>query len=55
MWAPGDNLDLFINFSTILSLDADEYVELYAYQIDASPQDMLSTYTRMWGFKLIGV
>ena len=55
MWAPGDNLDLFINFSTILNLDADEYVELYAYQIDASPQNMVATYTRMWGFKLIGV
>jgi hypothetical protein len=55
MWAPGDNVDLFINFSTILNLDADEYVELYAYQTDASAQNMVSTYTRMWGFKLIGV
>jgi len=55
MWAPGDNVDLFINFSTILNLDADEYVELYGYQTDASAQNMVSTYTRMWGFKLIGV
>ncbi len=53
--APGDNLDMFINFSTILNLDADEYVELYARHTDANNQDMLSTYTRMWGFKLTGV
>jgi len=41
MWAPGDNVDLFINYSTILNLDADEYVELYGYQTDASAQNML--------------
>ena len=54
-WSPAANTDLFINYSTIIDIDAGEYIELYGYQNDGSDVDIQATYTRLWGFKLIGV
>ena len=47
--------DLFVSMNSIMDLSAGDYLELYAYQNEGSSQSMLATYTRMWGFKLIGV
>jgi hypothetical protein len=53
--APADNVDMFINFTTVLDLSASDYVELYARHTDANNQDMDAVYTRFWAFKLTGV
>jgi hypothetical protein len=50
----GSNVDLFLNFSTLMDLSAGDYLELYAYQNEGASQNILANYTRMWGNKLIG-
>ena len=51
----GSNVDLFVSMNSIIDLSAGDYLELYAYHNEGSSQSMLATYTRMWGFKLIGI
>tara|TARA_R110000823_G_scaffold283157_1_gene401358 strand:+ start:28 stop:537 length:510 start_codon:yes stop_codon:yes gene_type:complete len=54
-WSPAANRDLFINQTTVINLNEDDYVELYAYQNDGSAVNITSSHTSFWGFKLRGV
>ena len=53
--APADNVDMFINFTTVLDLSASDYVEVYSRHVSdgggAQNYDVL--YQSFQGFKLI--
>jgi hypothetical protein len=54
-YSPTTNKTLYFNSSFSANLSATDYIELYAKQSNADPHDLLTAYTYLSGFKLVGV
>ena len=53
-WSPATNEDMFVNYSVIMDLSVGDYLELYMYHTEGGAINCNPSYTRLWGYKLIG-
>jgi len=54
-YSPTSNKTLYFNSSFSANLSETDYIELYAKQNQADPHDLVTAYTYLSGFKLVGV
>jgi len=53
-WASGSTRDLFVNYSVNIDLSVGDYLELYMFHNEGGAINCNPSYTRLWGYKLIG-
>ena len=53
-WSPSANFDMFVNYSVIMDLSVGDYLELYMYHNEGGAINCNPSYTRLWGYKIIG-
>ena len=53
-WSPSASNDMFVNYSVIMDLSVGDYLELYMYHNEGGAINCNPSYTRLWGYKLIG-
>ena len=53
-WSPSGSNDMFVNYSVIMDLSVGDYLELYMYHNEGGAINCNPSYTRLWGYRLIG-